>query len=204
MHDTYRMKIPPVGLDDADPRVRDLLDLTRKQIGMVPHMYLRIGVSPGALETYRLGYERFRKESGFTAGEQEVVFLTISFENGCEYCMAAHSVIADTSSRLPREVTDAIRDGTDIVDPRLRALATLTRAVLLKRGRPSAADVETFLAAGYAERQILEIVLAIAVKTISNYANHLFATPLDPQFARRAWTLPVSDGAGPKAEPLGP
>lgn len=196
MHDTYRMKSSPAALADAAPRVRELLDATRKQLGMVPNMYLRIGVSPGALETYRLGYERFRTESGLTPAEQEVVFLAISFENACEYCMAAHSVIADTSSRLPRETTDAIRSGTDIPDPKHRALATFTRTMLVKRGRPSPDDVEAFVAAGYTERQVLEIVLAIAVKTISNYTNHLFATPLDRPFERRAWTAPGAGRAG--------
>jgi alkylhydroperoxidase family enzyme len=56
-----------------------------------------------------------------------------------------------------------------------------------KSGLPSRSDVETFLAAGYSERQLLEIVLAIAVKTLSNYANHLFHTPVDEVFAARRW-----------------
>lgn len=57
----------------------------------------------------------------------------------------------------------------------------------IKRGLPDKAEVEAFLGAGYSERQILEIVLAIAVKTLSNYANHLFHTPVDAMFAGRAW-----------------
>jgi uncharacterized peroxidase-related enzyme len=188
------MKHPPVTLETAEPRVREILETTRKQLGMVPNMYLRIGVSPGALETYRLGYERFRKESGFTPAEQEVVFLTVSFENACEYCMAAHSVIADGPSRVAREVTDAIRSGVEIPDPKLRALAAFTRAMVAKRGRPSPEDVAAFLAAGYAERQVLEIVLAVAVKTISNYTNHVFDTPVDRPFQARAWTPPPASG----------
>ncbi len=59
------------------------------------------------------------------------------------------------------------------------------------RGLPKRADVEAFLAAGYSERQILEIVLAIAVKTLSNYANHLFHTPLDRVFEYRRWEDPA-------------
>ncbi len=190
MHDTHRMKHLPVDAETADPRVREILEATRKAIGMVPNMYLRIGVSPGALETYRLGYERFRKESGFTPAEQEVVFLTVSFENGCEYCVAAHSVIADTASRVPREVTEAIRSGAEIPDPKLRALAAFTRTMVAKRGRPSSEDVAAFVAAGYSERQVLEIVLAVAVKTISNWVNHVFDTPVDKPFQARAWTPP--------------
>jgi alkylhydroperoxidase family enzyme len=55
------------------------------------------------------------------------------------------------------------------------------------RGLPTRSDVATFHAAGYSDKQILEVVLAIAVKTLSNFANHLFHTPVDPMFAGRAW-----------------
>ncbi|HEY6909712.1 MAG TPA: carboxymuconolactone decarboxylase family protein, partial [Myxococcales bacterium] len=140
-----------------------------------------------ALDTYLYGYERFRKESGFTPAEQEIVFLTISYENGCEYCMAAHSTIADTRSGVPRAATDAIRAGARIDDPRLRALSEFTRAMLRKRGRPDQEDVDSFLDAGFSEKQILDILLAIAVKTISNYTNHIFDTPLDAPFKSREW-----------------
>lgn len=193
MGDTYRMTMSAVSPETAEPRVREMLEAAKRQTGMIPNMYLRMATSPGAFETYRIGYERFRKESGFTPAEQEVVLLTVSFENACEYCMAAHSAIADRSSKLARDVTDAIRAGTEIPDPRLRALAALARAMVVKRGRPSREDVRAFLAAGYGERQVMEIVLAIAVKTISNYTNHLFDTPVDPAFAGRTWT-PPADG----------
>jgi uncharacterized peroxidase-related enzyme len=199
MHDTYRMKSPPLTPETAEPRVRELLEAARRRMGMIPNMYVRMAVSPGALETYLLGYARFRSESGFTPAEQEVVFLTISFENACEYCVAAHSAIADTSSRLPRDETNALRNGADPSDPKLRALSAFTRAMLVKRGRPSPEDVDAFLAAGYAERQILEIVLAIAVKTISNYTNHVFATPLDRAFEARLWRPPLVERGNAKA-----
>ncbi|HEY6006577.1 MAG TPA: hypothetical protein VIV57_27100 [Anaeromyxobacter sp.] len=109
--------------------------------------------------------------------------------------MAAHSVIAETRSRVPPAVTNALRAGAEVPDPRLRALSELTRAVLNKRGRPDRSDVQAFLAAGFTEKQILDVVLAIAVKTISNYTNHLFETPVDAAFKAREWK--ASKG-GPK------
>jgi hypothetical protein len=60
-----------------------------------------------------------------------------------------------------------------------------------KRGRPDRQDVEPFLAAGFSEKQILDVVLAIAVKTISNYTNHLFETPVDAPFKAREWKPPA-------------
>jgi alkylhydroperoxidase family enzyme len=70
---------------------------------------------------------------------------------------------------------------------KLAALVAFVRVMVEKRGLPQRADVEAFLGAGYMERQILEIILAVAVKTISNYSNHLFHTPVDAAFASRAW-----------------
>jgi hypothetical protein len=89
---------------------------------------------------------------------------------------------------------DAIRDGTPIPDPGRRALSEFARVLLAKRGWLDRDDVAPFLAAGYTERQILEIVLAISVKTLSNWANHLFGTPVDDMFAHRSWS-PLAEKA---------
>lgn len=115
------------------------------------------------------------------------MLLTISRNNDCDYCMAAHSTIADKASGVPSKVTNAIRDGHDIPDPKLAALSVFVNRTLSSRGMPTPDDVSTLLEAGYSERQILELVLAIAVKTLSNYSNHLFHTPLDARFADREW-----------------
>lgn len=186
----YRIQLPAQTIASAEAKGKALLETAQANLGFVPNMYANMVNSPGLLATYLSGYAAFRSESGFTAPEQEVVFLTISRENGCEYCVSAHSFLADKKSGLAPEVTDAIRDGTPIGDARLAALAEFTRVVSSTRGLPSRAATDKFLSAGYAERHILEIVLALAVKTISNYANHLFHTPLDPVFEGRRWVDP--------------
>lgn len=187
MHADYQLTLSPLSPEQASPLARQRLAEARKGLGFVPNMYAVMANAPGLLDTYVHGYERFRALSGFTPAEQEVVFLAISRENGCGYCMAAHSLIADRMSGVPVAVTDAIRDGTPIPDPKLAALHDFTRLMVRKRGLPDRDEVAPFLAAGYREAHILEIVLAIAVKTLSNYANHLFHTPVDSQFAARAW-----------------
>lgn len=184
----YRLTLKPITLDNAELDARAILENAQAQVGFIPNMYARMVNAPGLLATYLDGYERFRQQSGFTPVEQEVVFLTVSRENGCEYCVNAHSTIADHMSKVPMAVTDALREGAPIPDARLAALSVFVQAMVRQRGLPSRVQVAAFLSAGYTERQILEIVLAIAVKTLSNYANHLFHTPLDSAFAARAWT----------------
>ncbi|MFX7922690.1 carboxymuconolactone decarboxylase family protein, partial [Acinetobacter baumannii] len=82
---------------------------------------------------------------------------------------------------------DAIRDDRAIADPKLAALAAFTAKMVSSRGCPSDFDVAQFRAAGYSERNVLGIILAISVKTLSNYTNHVFHTPVDGFFAGRAW-----------------
>ena len=185
---TFRMHLPAQSIESDVPEIRQVLEKAQQQVGFIPNMYAVMANSPGLLETYLTGYDRFRKASGFTPAEQEVVLLTISRDNGCHYCVAAHSTLADRFSGVPREVTDAIRDGAPVPDGKLRALNEFTRTLLATRGRPDRADVDAFLAAGYTERHILEIIIAVAVKTLSNWSNHVFDTPVDERFAARKWS----------------
>jgi uncharacterized peroxidase-related enzyme len=187
MSSEYNLSLSPITIENAEPRAKAVLESAKAKLGFIPNMYALMANSPGLLESYLHGYALFREGSGFTPVEQEVIFLTISRENGCDYCVAAHSFIADNMSKVPTAVTDAIRDGGTIPDAKLAALSTVTRIMVESRGRPRRRDVEAFLAAGYTERHILEIILAIAVKTLSNYSNHLFQTPVDSMFATRAW-----------------
>lgn len=188
MQSEYTLTLAALNSDQAAPLAQALLDEAQSKLGFIPNMYRVMANSPGLLATYIDGYNRFRELSGFTAAEQEVVFLAISRENGCTYCVAAHSFLADQMSGVPAAVTDAIRAGAPIPDARLAALHDFTRNMVTRRGLPSQTDVQAFLAAGFSERQILEVVLAMSVKTLSNYANHLFHTPLDSFFAGRVWT----------------
>jgi alkylhydroperoxidase family enzyme len=97
--------------------------------------------------------------------------------------MAAHSMIADKKSGVPKDVLQAIRAGGPIPVPRLAALFALANEMVKTHGQPAGATVRSFLDAGYQERHLLYVVLAIAVKTLSNYSNHAFATAVDERFA---------------------
>jgi uncharacterized peroxidase-related enzyme len=183
-----KLALEKVAVEKAEPLARATLETARQKLGMIPNMYAYMANAPGLLETYRVGYDLFRQGSGFTAVEQEVIFLTISYENGCEYCMAAHSFLADVQSKVPPEVTAALREGRDIPDARLRALSRFTRILVQKRGQPSQSDLDLYRAAGFTDAQVLQILLAIGVKTLSNYTNHLCHTETDGIFAKRLWS----------------
>lgn len=182
----YQVTLPARTETDDDPAIAAVLAKAKAQAGRIPNMYARMANVPGLLETYLAGYAALRQHSGFSPAEQQVVFLAISRVNGCSYCVAVHSGLADMA-KVPTEVTDALRAGEPLPDARLGALATFVTTMVDTRGLPTQADVDAFLAAGFEESDILQVVLAIAVKTISNYTNHLFRTPVDEAFAHRTW-----------------
>lgn len=183
MDHRYRLELPRLGADTAPAPARELLQRVKAHAGTVPNVYAAMANSPGLLATYLLGMEQFQRASGFSPAEQEAVFLAISRANGCHYCLAAHSAAAGVRAKLPRQEIDALRAGRPPSAPRLRALTEFARELMLHRGRPPQAAMERFFAAGYEERHVLELVLALALKTISNYTSHLAQPELDRMFA---------------------
>lgn len=191
MPNIYKLTLPKRTVHDADPNISGVLKGVQEKMGMVPAMYAGMVNCPPLLQTYLDGYDGFRSSSGFTPAEQEIVFLTISRLHECCYCMAAHSFVADVMSKVPTEVTDAIRNDQPIADGKLEALRKFTRIMAESRGNPTPEEGQAFLAAGYTEAHMLAVILAISVKVISNYSNHLFDTEVDPSFAARAWSPPA-------------
>lgn len=183
----FKTTLPLRTAETAKGDAAEGLRAAENAMGFAPNMYKAMANAPAVFAGYNAGYARFRSESGFNSVEQEVVFLVVSRSNGCEYCVSAHSFVADAMSKVPTEVTDAIRDGKPIADAKLQALATFTKAMFDSRGKPTRAQAQAFLDAGYTEQHILYVILAIAVKTFSNYTNHIFHTPLDEAFAGRKW-----------------
>lgn len=173
----------PATLENGTDEAKALLAGAKAKLGMLPNMYGYMAKLPGVLAGYLASYDAFRSTAGFTPAEQEVVFLTISRVNGCTYCMAAHSMIADKRSGVAPDVLAALRAGTPLPDARLQSLSVFVRSMVEARGNPGKAAVDAFLAAGYGEQQALGVVLAIACKTLSNYVNHLAGTPVDKAFA---------------------
>lgn len=180
---TPLIDMTPTTIDTADGQAKDLLEGAQAKLGFLPNMYTYMANLPGVLDGYLRTYTDFRETAGFTPAEQETVFLTISRVNGCTYCLAAHSMIADKMSGVPADSLSALRSGGDLPDAKLAAVAAFTEAMVLSRGNPGKDAVDAFLAAGYTERQVLGVVLAIACKTFSNYVNHLGGTPVDDVFA---------------------
>jgi len=169
----------------APAKSAELLAGAEQAFGFVPNLLGIMAESPAVLNTY-LTVTGLFEQSSFTPTEQQIVLLTTSRFNECSYCVAAHTVIAGMQ-QVPSDVVDAIRNDLTIADSKQEALRIFTNSVVEKRGWVTAEDVSEFLAAGYDQAQLLEVLLGVTLKTLSNYVNHVAETPLDDQFMDQKW-----------------
>lgn len=181
---------PSYTLDTASAAAKPLLEGARQAFGFVPNLQSHMAESPELLAGYSALWDLFGK-STLTPHEQQVVYLTANFENNCHYCMAGHSTLAKMIGMAP-EVIAALRAGTPLPDPKLEALHRLTTIVVRDRGFVSDAEISAFLAAGYTQRNVLEVVLGVATKVLSNYTNHLVHTENDTFMKGNEWTKPAA------------
>jgi uncharacterized peroxidase-related enzyme len=169
-----RLKI--VTPESSQGKARELLDSLLEKSGKVINIFRGLANSPVALEAY-LTLDRLIEEGSFSPQEQQLIRLVVSQFNGCDYCLAAHTLGGKKTGLTSSEMRD-IRTGTPR-DPRYAALVSFTRRILETRGFIDDADIEAFRAHGYNDSHIAEVVTVIAQKTLSNYFNHINETDLD-------------------------
>jgi uncharacterized peroxidase-related enzyme len=170
---------------NAPEAAREALAQAKKNYGFIPNLLGNMANAPALLKAY-LAVGALFDQTSLSPTERQVVLLTVSAQNGCGYCVAAHTAIAGMQ-KVPQDVVNAIRHGEPIADPKLESLRAYTKDVVERRGWPSADAAARFEAAGYTSEQALEVVLGVGMKTLSNYTNHIAETPLDPQFTQAAW-----------------
>ena len=164
-------------VETAPEGSKPALQNAAKAWGFVSNLHGTLAESPAALEGYEAVFGLMSK-TDLTAQEQQIALLTVSVFNECEYCVAGHTYLG-TAAKLDRSVIDAIRSGAKIADVRFEALRSFTETVVRTRGFAGDAAINAFLAAGYTKANVLDVVLAVATKTISNYVNHLTHTPAE-------------------------
>jgi uncharacterized peroxidase-related enzyme len=172
-------------IDSAPTEARDTLETARRRFGFLPNLLRELAGAPAALKGY-VTLSGLLTESSLQPIEQQVVLLAASLENGCSYCVAAHSA-GSKASGAGDDLIQAVRNGGPLADQRLEALRALTSAIVTTRGLVSESDIQRFLTAGFAKEQVFDVLLGVAMKTISNYANHIAETPLDPQLQPFGW-----------------
>ena len=161
--------------DDVTPDNQAIFDNLKKALGFVPNLYATFAHSPTALGTY-LALQNAK--SSLKPKEREVINLVVSQVNDCEYCLAAHTALGKMLGFTEAQIVE-IRRGRASFDPKLDGLARFVREVTEKRGHVSAAATDAFLGAGWSQANLVDAIMVVGDKSISNYLHGTTKIPVD-------------------------
>lgn len=154
-----------------------LLAAVQEKLGSVPNMFRAIASSPAALAGY-LGLEGALAKDSLGARTRERIALAVAEVNQCGYCLAAHAYLGKHLARLDDAEIERNRGGGS-GDAKADAAVRFAVQVARQRGQVSDADLAAVRAAGYADGAVMEIVLQVALNTLTNYVNLVAGTDVD-------------------------
>ncbi len=161
--------------EEVSPANQANFDGIKKRFGKVPNLFATLAHSEAALGTYMALQDAKSSVSGKT---REVVNLVVSQVNECEYCLAAHTMVGKMSGFTDAQVME-IRHGRASFDTKLDALARLTKDIAQSRGHADQALVEAFFSAGWTKENLMDTIVAIADKIVTNYLHSTTKIPVD-------------------------
>lgn len=172
-------------IESAPEGSKELLEQSQKSSGMIPNLHGVLAESPELLEAYQTLHKLFNQTS-FNKEEITVVWQTINVEHECHYCVPAHTAIADMM-KVDSSLSEALRNKSAMPTEKLQTLHDFTLKLVRNRGHVTQEELDNFYEAGYGEKQVMEIILGISQKVISNYTNHIANTPVDAPFEKYSW-----------------
>ena len=167
----------PATIADAPAASQPLLEGVKKQLGVAPNLFRLVANSPVALQGY-LALSSALSKGALSAATRERIAIAVAEENGCSYCLSAHSYIGKNLLKLDDAEIAANRNGASN-DLRADAALRFAVKVVRERGHVSDADVAAVKAAGFDDAEIIEIVLHVALNTLTNYVNEVAKTEID-------------------------
>ncbi len=169
---------------NAPEASKTLLEGSVNAFGMIPNLHAVMAESPQLLEAYQQVHQLFANSS-LNNDELTVVWQTINKAHNCQYCLPAHTAVANMMGADP-QISEAIKTDSKLPNDKLTVLKDTTLAMVEARGHLSEAQLNAFYDAGYTRQNLLDIVLGMSHKIMSNYTNHIAKTPLDEAFQQFA------------------
>ena len=160
-----------LSLEHATDTTRPLLEGVQKKIGFLPNVFKTLAHAPAVLSSYLQQSATLGKTS-LSATEKEAIFLATSQVNGCDYCLAAHTLFAGKAGLSAQDILSA-RSG------QLNAFATLARQITESRGHLGSEQIAAARAAGINDSKIVEVIAHVASQTLTNYLNNVALTEID-------------------------
>lgn len=157
--------------DTASAEGKKILEGIKGAYGFIPELFSYMIEAPVAVEAY-IELNKLLGRSSFTPAQLQAALLAVSVQNECAFCTVAHEAMAKKSG-TKAETIKAIKNNEQIEDAKDQALVKLVRQMVEKRGWVPEEDLQEFFAAGFTRQQVFELIVVVAIKTLSNYSNHL-------------------------------
>ncbi len=177
--------LKPQTIQSAPDASKPYLQEIQKGYGFIPNLMATFANSPAVLEGY-LALDHAWGKGTLTAQERQLILLTVSVENSCGYCTAAHSTVLKGMMKVDPAIVHAIRSKVSIGDAKKDALVAVVRELVSERGHISEVTQKKFFDQGYTPVQLMEVLVGLALKTISNYLDHLNPVEIDAGFKPEA------------------
>ena len=165
----------PLQRDEVSEGNQSIFDNLEKALGFVPNLYATYAHSTNALANY-LNFTNAK--TSLNAKQKEVVNLVVSQVNNCEYCLAAHTAIGKMNGFTDSQIIE-LRSGKASFDSKLDALAKLAQNITEKRGATDEEVVNNFLKSGWTKENLIDAIVLVGDKTISNYIHSTTKVPVD-------------------------
>jgi AhpD family alkylhydroperoxidase len=172
-------------IESAPERSRPALEALQRNFGRVPNLAATMASSSPLLDSFVAAFANFHGGT-FDNADKQVLLLTNAVTNGCAWAVAFHSTLA-LGAGVSAEDVNSIRDATAPSTPRFAALSTLTRRMIEQRGHLDDEYLDQFIAAGFNDTHVLEVIAGVAVSTMANYAGNITHPPLEHAFQGQAW-----------------
>jgi len=175
----------PATIEASPTLSQPLLEGAKRQLGVIPNLFRLLGTSPAALDGY-LALGGALAKGSLDARTRERLAIVIAEQNGCGYCLAAHTYLGKNAAKLDDAELEAARDARSS-DPKVAAALRFAKAVVRERGHVPASALAEVQDAGWSDAQIVEIVMHVALNVLTNYVNSVAETEVDfPHLAPRA------------------
>ena len=169
-------RIHPINPENANPKALEIVAAVKKALGIVPNMVATMAQSPAVASAY-VGFSHALAQGSLSAKSRERLALVVAEENGCEYCLAAHTFLGGKAGLSEREILDNRRGSSD--EPKVAAALAFARKLVQKRGQVNDADVAALREHGFTEGEIAEIIANVVLNIFTNYFNIAAGTKID-------------------------
>ena len=169
--------LPLVDPSTASEPAAALLAGVQKSLGVTPNMTKAMANSPALLKVY-VDLSGALGRGVLRPAVREQIALAVAQENACNYCLSAHSYLAEHVAHLSEDDIAAARR-SEATDPKTAALLAFATAVNDTRGSVTPERIDAVRSAGASNEEIAETIGQVALNVLTNFFNKAADVEID-------------------------